>query len=110
MQMQGGIQNFGEKYGLDKKHTYRLKLCCEELVYELLDHCYPDREVVDLKLLVSHAEIDGTTQIDIDCGGAAYNPFEQAEEDALSVTILKNMSKRLEYRWENDRNIIDTAL
>ena len=46
----------------------------------------------------------------IDCGGAAYNPFEQAEEDVLSVTILKNMSKRLEYRWENDRNIIDTAL
>jgi len=51
-----------------------------------------------------------TTKIDIDCGGAAYNPFEQAEEDVLSVTILKNMSKRLEYRWENDRNIIDTAL
>ena len=110
MQLQGGIQNFGEKYGLDKKHTYRLKLCCEELVYELLDHCYPNREDVDLKLLVSHAEHDGTTQIDIDCGGAAYNPFEQAEEDVLSVTILKNMSKRLEYRWENGRNIIDIAL
>ena len=110
MQLQGGIQNFGEKYGLDKKHTYRLQLCCEELIYELLDRCYPNREDVDLKLLVSHAEHDGTTQIDIDCGGAAYNPFEQADEDVLSVTILKNMSKRLEYRWENGRNIIDIAL
>ena len=110
MQMQGGIQNFGEKYGLDQKHTYRLQICCEELIYELLDRCYPNRDDVDLKLTVTHAEADGTTKIDIDCGGAAYNPFEQAEEDALSVTILKNMSKRLEYRWENDRNIIDTAL
>ena len=110
MQLQGGIQNFGEKYGLDKKHTYRLQLCCEELIYELLDHCYPNREDVDLKLLVSHAELDGTTQIDIDCGGAAYNPFEQAEEDVLSVTILKNMSKRLDYHYTNDRNQINITL
>ena len=110
MQLQGGIQNFGEKYGLDKKHTYRLQLCCEELIYELLDHCYPNREDMDLKLLVSHAELDGTTQIDIDCGGAAYNPFEQAEEDVLSVTILKNMSKRLDYHYTNDRNQINIAL
>ena len=44
-----------------------------------------------------------------DCGGAAYNPFEQAE-DGLGVTILKNMSKRLEYRWENGRNIFDISL
>ena len=110
MQLLGGIQSFGEKYGLIQKRIYRLKLCCEELIYELLEHCYPNREDVDLKLLVSHAELDSATQIDIDCGGAAYNPFEQAEEDVLGVTILKNMSKRLEYRWENGRNIFDIAL
>ena len=110
MQLLGGIQSFGEKYGLEQKRIFRLQLCCEELIYELLEHCYPNREDVDLKLLVSHAEIDGTTQIDIDCGGAAYNPFEQAEEDGLGVTILKNMAGRLEYRWENDRNIFDIAL
>lgn len=60
--------------------------------------------------LISRAELDGTMQIDIDCGGAACNPFERAEEDVPGVTILKNMPKRLEYRWENGRNIIDTAL
>ena len=109
MQLHGGIQSFGEKYGLEQKRIFRLQLCCEELIYELLEHCYPNREDVDLKLLVSHAELDGSTQIDIDCGGAAYNPFEQVE-DGLGVTILKNMSKRLEYRWENGRNIFDIAL
>ena len=109
MQLQGGIQNFGEKYGLKQKRTYRLQICCEELIYELLDHCYPNREDVDLELSVSHAESDGTTQIDIDCGGAAYNPFEQ-DEDGLGVTILKNMATRLDYRLENGRNIIDISL
>ena len=110
MALQGGIQNFGEKYGMDQKQTYRLQICCEELIVELLDHCYPGREDADLELSVSHAELDGTTQIDVACGGADYNPFEQAGEDVLGVTILKNMSKRLEYRWENGRNIIDIAL
>ena len=62
-----------------------------------------------MELPVSHAESDGTTQINIVCGGAAYNPFEQ-DEDGLGVTILKNMATRLDYRLENARNIIDISL
>ena len=109
MQLQGGIQNFGEKYGLDQKHAYRLQICCEELIYELLDHCYAGKQDVDLKLSVSHAESDGSTQINLSCGGAPYNPFEQ-DEDGLGVTILKSMATRLDYRLENGRNTIDISL
>ena len=109
MQLQGGIQNFGEKYGLDQKHTYRLQICCEELIYELLAHCYTTGDNVDIKLSVSHAESDAATRIVLSCGGDTYNPFEQ-EEDGLGVTILKRMAKRLEYRLEADRNIIEIDL
>ena len=28
------------KYGLDTKKIYRLQICCEKLVYEMLAHCY----------------------------------------------------------------------
>ncbi len=109
MQLQGGIQNFGEKYGLDQKRTYRLQICCEELIYELLNHCYPNRSDVDLKLSVSHAESDDSTRIAFDCGGAAYNPFEQ-DEEGLGVTILKKMATQLDYRLENGHNTIDISL
>ena len=109
MQMQGGIQSFGEKYGLAPVHIFRLRLCCEELVYELLANCWPDREDVDLNLSVSHAELDNTTQIDINCGGARYNPFEQ-KEDNLGVTILKKMSGRLDYHYTGNRNQISIKL
>ena len=109
MQMHGGIQNFGEKYGLDEERNFRLQLCCEELIYELLDHCYAGRKDIDIKLSVSHAESDDTTQIAIDCGGMAYNPFEQ-EEDSLGVTILRNMSKQMEYRHTDNRNQINITL
>ena len=74
MVLHGGIQIFGEKYGLDNKRINRLEICCEELVYELLAHCYPDREEVDMKLDVSYAEADRATQIALSCGGAAYDP------------------------------------
>ena len=109
MQMQGGIQNFGEKYGMVPKHIFRLRLCCEELVYELLANCYPGREDVDLNLSVSHAGLDDTTQIDISCGGVPYNPFEQ-EDDSLGVTILKNMAGKLDYQYTGSRNRISIKL
>ncbi len=109
MQLQGGIQNFGEKYGMNQRHTYRLQICCEELIYVLLEQCYPGRNDVDLELSVSHAESDGTTQIRLICGGAPCNPFEQSE-DGLGVTILKKMATRLDYRLENGKNFIDISL
>lgn len=109
MQLQGGIQNFGEKYGLDQRHTYRLQMCCEELIYEMLNRCYPNREMVNMNLSISHAESDGATQIDIDCGGARYNPFEQ-EEDNLGVTILKKMSRQLDFHYADERNRINIKL
>ena len=109
MQFQGGLRNFSEKYGLDQKHTSRLQICCEELIYELLDHCFPGQNHVDLNISVSYAESDGTTRIAIDSGGAPYNPFDQAE-DGLGVTILKNMAKQVNHRLANGRNIIEISL
>ena len=112
MQYQNGyelIQSFGEKYGLTLDRIFRLQLCCEELIYELLDKCYPNREDVDMSLLISYAELDGTSQIDIDCGGACYNPFEQ-QEDSMGVTILKNAAKQFSYRYTDSRNQIDIKL
>ena len=109
MQMQGGIQSFGEKYGLVPKLIYRLQLCCEELIHELLDNCYPGRDDVDLNLSISHAELDDTTQIDIGYGGARYDPFKQ-EEGSIGVTILKNMSRQLDYHCRDDRNQISIKL
>lgn len=109
MALQGGIQTFSEKYGLNMNRTYQLQICCEELIYEMLAHCYPTGNDIDLKLLVSHSESDGSTRIDLTCGGTPFNPFEQ-DDDGLGVTILKKMAKQLDYRWENGRSIIDISL
>ena len=109
MILQGGIQIFGEKYGLDSKRINRLQICCEELIYELLAHCYPNRDEVEMKMDISYAEADRTTQIRLTCSGEKYDPFAQAE-DGLGVTILRNMSRQLDYQFINNRNQLNITL
>ena len=58
MAMQGGIQTFGEKYGMDAMRTNRLQICCEELVDEMLEHCCPAQAQPEMKLDISYAEAD----------------------------------------------------
>ena len=109
MQLQGGIQTFGEKYGMEFWYIYRLQICCEELIYEMLDHCYSANDVVSMKLDVSYAEANHSTNISIACGGRPFNPFEQ-DDDGLGVTILKKMAFRMDYQWENGTNLISIRL
>jgi len=109
MQLQGGIQLFGEKYGLDAKKIYRLQICCEELIYEMLSHCYNAGEAVDMHIEVSYAEADRAAEILLSCGGAEYDPFT-AGDDGLGVTILKKMAKQLDYSRENGCSLIKIRL
>ena len=109
MQMQSGIQSFGEKYGLEQKQIYRMQLCCEELIYELLDHCYPQDEPCHMQLEISYAEADSASTLTLSCGGMDYNPFEQ-ESDGLGVTILRQMAKKLSFRRTEGINLIEIKI
>ena len=110
MQLQGGIQTFGEKYGLDVRKINRLQVCCEELIMELLEHAYPrETGTVHMHLDVSYAEADRTTGINLSCAGEAYNPFDQPDE-GLGVTILKKMARRIDYVHETGMNRISISL
>ena len=108
MQLQGGIQTFGEKYGMDSRKISRLQLCCEELEWiELLERVRdPKTGAVGTQPgRVSYAEADRTTGILLSCAGKAYNPFDQPD-DGLGVTILKKMARKIEYAHGNGTNRI----
>ncbi len=109
MQLQGGIQTFGAKYGLDMKRIYRLQICCEELIYELLNHCFPGGGSVEIHLEVSYSETERVSEIRLTCGGLDYNPFAQ-KDDGLGITILKTMGKEIKYSRENDCSRISLLL
>ena len=111
--MQGGIQTFAEKYGLSTRKTNRLQLCCEELIYEMLEHSC-EGDAVKISLDVTYAEVDNSVEIKFSCAGKSYNPldkdFAEVDEDNLGAMILHNLSKNYSHTFADGTNRIEFAL
>ncbi len=113
LQMQGKIHDFTEKYGLSSRLAYRLELCCEELIYEMISGCYSEGGNVDIDLGISYSEADGSTVIDLSCKGKEFNPFELPEDDEvhLGITMLKKISQgRITHNYSEGVNAISIIL
>lgn len=129
MQLQGSIRDFAAKYGIGEKKAYRLQLCTEELIYEMLD--YGQSDCVDMSLELSFDEKEKSSLIRLSSKGVEYNPFEKACDGLgdgihgkadvsvggddmvhLGITILKNTAKRIEYRYDvgNRENLFEIEI
>ena len=111
MQLQGNVRSFAHRYGLDDKKAYRLQLCTEELIYEMLDYGQADG-TPDIQIQISFDERDKCTLIELRSKGKRYDPFEAEPDDEthLGVTILKNTAKRLDYRFDGENNCFEIEL
>ncbi|MBR5338149.1 MAG: amino acid ABC transporter ATP-binding protein [Lachnospiraceae bacterium] len=109
MNMQGGIQVFGEKYGLNQRQIHRLQICCEELIFEMMENCYPGTDKVDIHIEVTYAELDKTEKIFFSCGGKKHDPFDAADP-GLGVTILNKVAKHISHRYEKGINLVEITL
>ena len=111
MALQGGIHNFAEKYGLSSRLTYRLELCCEELVYEFFAGCYAGSEGVKVDVNISYSEADGSTVLEILCEGKEFNPFTVDDDDVhLGVSMLNKTAKDISYTYTDGMNRVDITL
>ena len=101
LSMQGGIHSFTEKYGINRKLSYRLALCSEELCYEMLAGCHDENSNdINISLEISYSEADCSTVLNLTSGGKKFNPFEDLQKISddddnvhLGVTILKKVAK-----------------
>lgn len=118
MEMQGGIHLFAEKYGISNALAYRLELCSEELIYEILSGCYPKEQTdVDISLEISYSEADSSIELLLTSGGAKFNPFDAKDDDDdndnihLGVVILKKIAKgEIKYNFSDGLNKIQITL
>lgn len=129
MQLQGNIRDFASKYGIGEKKAYRLQLCTEELIYEMLD--YGKSDCVDMSLELSFDEKEKSSLIRLSSKGMEYNPFEEVCDGLgdgirgkadvsvggddmvhLGITILKNTARRIEYRYDvgNRENLFEIEI
>ena len=112
MALQGGIQEFSTKYGLDSKQCYQLQICTEEMVYILLDHI-GDNEV-NITVTISFSEADHACQLEFTSVDSSYDPVvDMSDEDAMEqigLMIIKNKSKEYLHTYNDGVNKITLKL
>ena len=109
MALFGGLQNFGEKYGLTPQEINQLQVCCEDLISAMLDGTDSAGADAGMKLDVSYAETDHATEIRLTCGGSPFNPFAAAD-DRLDAIYLRKKAKKIDYKLEDGVNCISILL
>lgn len=112
MQLQGGIQRFAEKYGIRDKFAYRLQLCTEELIYEMLSGKAPGDLSAEMDLNISYSEADKSILLELACAGMEQNPFSAPEDEGahLGITILKNVARDISWEYKDGINQIKIKL
>ncbi|MBQ9419035.1 MAG: amino acid ABC transporter ATP-binding protein [Synergistaceae bacterium] len=115
MEMQGGIGLFAEKYGISRALAYRLELCSEELIYEMLSGCYDNSDNnINIALEISYSEADSSVAMNVSSGGKRFNPFDASldEDDVhLGIAILKKVAKNgIDYKFADGLNKIYIVL
>ena len=111
IQLQSGIQKFAEKYSLNSNLAYRLQLCSEELVYEMLFGSCKNAESIHLALEISYS--NDSTIIDLVGKGSKFNPFDdefEPENVHLGITILNKIAKKIDYEFHNGINHISVTI
>jgi len=99
MAMAGGIHSFGERYGIKDKMVFRLQLCAEELVEEILSHVGSH---ADLNLAAEYSEVDQMVQMHCDWAGDAFNPLQDGDE--LRMMVLNHSAKEINHEFRSGRN------
>lgn len=114
MKLQGGIQTFAEKYGLSTRKTNRIQLCCEELIYEMLENSCVGENIIEILLDITYAESDNSVKIKFSCTGKSYNPldknFEEIDEENLGAMILRNLAQNFSHEYSDGINKINFRL
>ena len=114
MKMQGGIQTFAEKYGLSTRRTNRLQLCCEELIYEMIEHACAGENILHITIDVTYSEVDSGVEIEFTCAGSSHNPldkdFDKLDEEHLGATILRGLAKNYSHEYDGGINRIKFIL
>ena len=109
-EMQGKIIGFADKYGLGEKYSQRLQLCCEEILFEMLNHCYEEQDEIFITVDIIYMETKRLLELNLSCGGKKYNPFEKKSSaddiEDLSLKILYGYGKNFSHSYSDAENKI----
>ena len=109
------IEAFGTAHGLSPEVVFKLNLALDEVVTNIISHAYDDADDHQIAIRVA---LDGEgVLVRVEDDGRAFNPLDAPRPDlgldlanrplgGLGVHIVRSVMDALEYRRENDRNIL----
>lgn len=110
------IQKFGVQHGLDPSTLYNVNLCIDEIFTNIIYYAFDDNQSHEVTISIN---CEGSNIIAcITDKGKAFNPLtetitpditaplEDREEGGLGVYFLKQLMDTVEYRRDNDTNIL----
>jgi anti-sigma regulatory factor (Ser/Thr protein kinase) len=100
--------------GMERKQQNNIKIAVEEIFVNIVSYAYP-AEVGDVTVSISFSP-DKLALEFADCG-APYDPLSKADPDTslsaderaiggLGVYMVKNIMDAVQYRYENNQNIL----
>jgi polar amino acid transport system ATP-binding protein len=102
--LNASIEAFCAKHTIDKNVVGNILLLVEEVLVNML---LPIKQVGDtIVLALEYAEKRGEFQIVFDYSGEQHNPLLDESEDNLSLMIVKNKAKDIQYSFSNGMNQI----
>ena len=100
------IESFCEKHAFTKEMTNKAILMAEELLVILLSQA----EEVDVNLTLSYSEKRDDLEVVFDSAGKEGNMLERVDPDDIGLTIIRNMTDKIEYQRAEGRNILRLIL
>jgi anti-sigma regulatory factor (Ser/Thr protein kinase) len=109
------IEAFGLAQGLSSEVVFELNLALDEVVTNIISYAYDDEAEHQIGIRVT-LESDGVS-VRVEDDGRAFNPLDAPQPDlglglderpigGLGVHIVRSVMDGLEYRREDDRNIL----
>jgi serine/threonine-protein kinase RsbW len=109
------VRQFGDLHEVRSRALYAVNLAIDEVVTNVIRHGFEDPagEELTAQITVSGGQI--TTEVTD--GGRAFNPLEAPAPDleaplaerelgGLGIHLVRSLMDRIEYRRENDKNVL----
>jgi phosphoserine phosphatase RsbU/P len=109
------VTEFADKHNLAPELVYRVNLALEEIVTNVISYGYEDSSEHEISVRLSWN--DPCIEIEIKDDGRPFNPLEAPPPDieqsllereigGLGIHLVRKMMDDLEYRRDNDQNIL----
>ena len=109
------VHDFGRRHQIEPQIIYTMKLALDEILTNIISYAYDDAKEHIIVIRLSLDQEKWTVEVEDD--GRPFNPLNAPEPDTkqllgerpiggLGIHLVRKLIDELEYRRQNDRNIL----